>query len=122
MKAYPSSHVVAGLVPRTANAARLGRPARLNPSWSGLLERLIATLKPAGDWSLHHAPDASGTVVLCAFADEADADRLARLTGAMPAERFLGAWASCRSFLYDRHARQRLVDRARGVERGVENS
>jgi hypothetical protein len=117
------AHLIAGIVPRTANAARLGRPARLNPSWSGFLEKLVMALKPKGQYALTHVPDATGTVVLCAFDETEDADRLAEVTGATDDPRGTeGAWAgpqwaSRRYFLYDRHRKRQLVDYVRGIGR-----
>ena len=115
IKAYPSSaHLIAGIVPRTANAARLGRPGRLNRTYATLIDTLVGGLRPRGQYAINHVPDAMGSMVLAAFEQEEDSDRLAEVTGAVKSDRFLGAWASCRTFLYDRHARRQLVDYARG--------
>jgi hypothetical protein len=115
IKSYPSSaHLIAGLVPRTANAARLGRPGRLNRTYATLMGTLVGCLRPRGQYAMNHVHDAMGSMVLVAFEQEEDSDRLAEVTGAFKSDRFLGTWASCRTFLYDRHARRQLVDFARG--------
>ncbi|HYC64225.1 MAG TPA: hypothetical protein VEC14_05790 [Reyranellaceae bacterium] len=121
LRASRPAHLVAGLVPRTANAARLGRPGRVNLSWSAVLETVVTTLRPQHGYSIAHLPDDMGSVVLCAFEHAADADRLAELTRAVDDPRQVGAWAelgwaSRRCFLFDRHARRELVDHMRGVE------
>jgi hypothetical protein len=121
VKAYPSSaHLIAGIVPRTANAARLGRPGRLNRTYATLLDSLVTGLRPRGQFAINHVPDAMGSMVLVAFELEEDSDRLAEVTGAVKSDRFLGAWATCRTFLYDRHARRQLVDVSRSPWAGGE--
>jgi hypothetical protein len=114
LKQYPAAHLVAGVVPRTANAAKLGRPGRINRSYAALIDTLVASLRPRGQYATAHVPDATGSMVLTAFEHEDDADRLAEVTNAVKSDRFLGTWASSRTFLYDRHARRQLVDHTRG--------
>jgi hypothetical protein len=114
LKTYPAVHLIAGIVPRTANAARLGRPGRLNRTYLALIDSLIAGLRPRGHYATNQVPDATGSMVLAAFELEEDADRLAEVTAAVKSERFLGTWATSRTFLYDRLARRQLVDYVRG--------
>jgi hypothetical protein len=117
VRSHPAAHLVAGIVPRTANAARLGRPGRLNLSAARLLGTVIAALRPRGAYALTHVPDGAVTRVLCAFAVEDDAHRLAELANARPeTERYAGDWRSCRAFLFDRHRRDQLTEYLRGQE------
>ena len=121
LREYPSAHLIAGIVPRTANAARLGRPGRLNRTYATFMDTLVAGLRPRGKYAVNNVPDATGSMVLVVFEHEEDADRLAEVTGAVKSDRFLGTWASARTFLYDRHARRQLAEFSRGRAIGDED-
>jgi len=73
-----------------------------------LIGRLVAALRPRGQWAITAASDADVSEVHVAFARRSDAERVAVVTDARATGRYSG-WASQRRFVLDRAAEARFA-------------
>lgn len=100
---HPRAHLVAASVPA---ARMIGSPDLKSAQF--VLERLIKTLPPAGDYATTIVRQAGRPEVYLAFENELDAQKLAELVQAKQARRYPG-WTSQRAFQLDAKTLQAMM-------------